>query len=351
MSFLISLLAAQCSASLLTPKHLDPKQLKLGFPFAHGAFGSVHDAYLGQKPCIAKRAKPKNQRAADLLHGEAVFNQELSQAAPGSHHLAPFLGICSQCGIEYLIWEACQGARQSLLSYLEPAPGSARQARLATSLGLADETTAPLSPLTHGALVRTTLHEMLSALAIVHSKGLVHRDVKPENFLVDCQTHSLRLIDLGAACEAEKCDVGPSTELYAPPEQTCHGIVCDTFDVFSAAIVWVQVISGAGREAIGLLRHKLYELSGEDSPPLAQVGMIPGRASGYEQCGSDGGHACSTKLSGVDVSGEEAWQRLLAFFSKDLEGQLAWELLQSMIVTDPRRRISSENALAHAYFR
>jgi serine/threonine-protein kinase RIM15 len=40
---------------------------------------------------------------------------------------------------------------------------------------------------------------LLLALAHVHGRGLVHRDVKPDNLLVDAASGRLKLADFGLA--------------------------------------------------------------------------------------------------------------------------------------------------------
>ena len=119
------------------------------------------------------------------------MNQKIFDAAPGSRYFAPLVGICRQAGVEYLLWEALPGADATLLNYLHtPWYGS-----LADALGIDCTTNRGTRD---AALFRTSLHEMLSALRVVHGEGIVHRDVKPENWLVDRNSRSLRLIDLGS---------------------------------------------------------------------------------------------------------------------------------------------------------
>ncbi|KAK5009624.1 hypothetical protein LTR28_000137 [Elasticomyces elasticus] len=47
--------------------------------------------------------------------------------------------------------------------------------------------------------VRYYIYELLKALDYCHSKGIMHRDVKPHNVMIDHDTRTLRLIDWGLA--------------------------------------------------------------------------------------------------------------------------------------------------------
>jgi casein kinase II subunit alpha len=47
--------------------------------------------------------------------------------------------------------------------------------------------------------IRFYIYEVLKALDYCHSKGIMHRDVKPHNIMIDHVNKRLRLIDWGLA--------------------------------------------------------------------------------------------------------------------------------------------------------
>ncbi len=47
--------------------------------------------------------------------------------------------------------------------------------------------------------IRYYIYELLKALDYSHSQGIMHRDVKPHNVMIDHQRRQLRLIDWGLA--------------------------------------------------------------------------------------------------------------------------------------------------------
>lgn len=47
--------------------------------------------------------------------------------------------------------------------------------------------------------VKLYVYQMCRALHHIHTKGICHRDIKPQNLLVNTQTHQLKLCDFGSA--------------------------------------------------------------------------------------------------------------------------------------------------------
>ena len=48
-------------------------------------------------------------------------------------------------------------------------------------------------------LVKMYSYQLLRSIAYIHAKGICHRDIKPQNILVDTSSHILKLCDFGSA--------------------------------------------------------------------------------------------------------------------------------------------------------
>lgn len=69
--------------------------------------------------------------------------------------------------------------------------------------------------------IKHLVRRLLEGLSIVHDEGLLHRDVKPGNVLVDLQSFDSRLIDFGLAefhFPGKEHNIRIATKPFKPPE-------------------------------------------------------------------------------------------------------------------------------------
>lgn len=109
----------------------------------------------------------------------------------------------------------------------------------------------------HGALPEAyaarVLGQLLAALEHVHAAGLLHRDVKPDNVLMEATGTGLphaRLADFGVALRLDEpplTDAGRvlGTLGYLPPEVFDGASPAPSRDLYAAGIVAVQMLTGA----------------------------------------------------------------------------------------------------------
>jgi serine/threonine protein kinase len=89
--------------------------------------------------------------------------------------------------------------------------------------------------------------QALNALAYVHGEKIVHRDVKPSNFLI--ASGHLKLADFGIALLTESPRITASLQLlgsppYMSPEQLEGKSVDQRSDIYSAALVLYRMLAG-----------------------------------------------------------------------------------------------------------
>ncbi len=121
--------------------------------------------------------------------------------------------------------------------------------------------------------------QVAEALDYSHSRGVVHRDVKPENVMVTSERGSLRVrvMDFGLARDFKESRQTRSGAVvgslaYMSPEQLASGELDHRSDLYSLGTVLYECLAGEPPFA-GAMHSVIYRISNEHPQPLRRRGV------------------------------------------------------------------------------
>ncbi|HEY5911168.1 MAG TPA: serine/threonine-protein kinase, partial [Verrucomicrobiae bacterium] len=120
------------------------------------------------------------------------------------------------------------------------------------------------------------LREVARGLAAAHARGLIHRDLKPDNILVGPDMRP-RILDFGLAMLPGETTGQPGvfagTPLYASPEQVACQSLAPSSDIFSFGSLMFKVLTGSPPFAGKTVSEVLNSLRSAAPPFLRDVAL------------------------------------------------------------------------------
>jgi serine/threonine protein kinase len=200
--------------------------------------------------------------------------------------------------------------------------------------------------------IRDYMYRLLQALNYLHERNVVHRDVKPENFLHNFQSNTFRLIDFGSAEKGANgfFKTGGGTRGFRAPE-ILQGIATQTaaVDVWSAGIILLSLITGKpyilsqhdknakGNDVDASHLKEIEKIVGKTEIQQLNEGEEYGDGSQHENTTGWTAKAMQSVIPGrIDQIGVQALDQAL-------------DLLSKMLNARPAERITSQEALNHPF--
>ena len=133
------------------------------------------------------------------------------------------------------------------------------------------------------------LREVAWALAYAHGQGVVHRDVKPDNILLERGSGRALVADFGIARLVQAQGVSGEGELvgtpeYMSPEQASGGAVDGRSDLYSLGVVGYYALSGRVPFTAPSVAALLAQHVTKPCPPLEAPGAPRSLAAAIERC-------------------------------------------------------------------
>jgi serine/threonine protein kinase len=192
--------------------------------------GGMGEVYLAHQRSAFGRAVAIKIIRSDLVHDLTARARFLREAEVSAHlkheHILPLFEFGEDQGRLFLVTPYIEGG--TLAHYLKSGP-----------LSLAE--------------VHHLFVPLVQAVAYIHRRGVIHRDLKPTNILLDEQDGQLyvRLIDFGIASVQGSAASPPLTtagnELgtiaYMAPERL-SGVAAPSNDIYSLGIILYQMLTG-----------------------------------------------------------------------------------------------------------
>lgn len=192
--------------------------------------------------------------------------------------------------------------------------------------------------------VRYYMYELLRAINYSHSKGIMHRDVKPHNVMIDHELRRLRLIDWGLAefyHPGVLYNVRVASRYFKGPELLVNFQCYDySLDLWSFGVMFA-----------GLIFRKEPFFPGQDNnDQLVKIVKVLGTDDFYAYIDKYNIELDLTLEGLLGTHSKKALEKYITEENQHLVSTQALDLLSKLLRYDHQERLTAEQAMAHSYF-
>eukprot|EP00300_Choanocystis_sp_HF-7_P034964 c48097_g1_i1.p1 GENE.c48097_g1_i1~~c48097_g1_i1.p1 ORF type:complete len:397 (-),score=71.25 c48097_g1_i1:151-1260(-) len=188
-------------------------------------------------------------------------------------------------------------------------------------------------------------YQILRALDYTHSKGVMHRDVKPSNILIDPARRVARLIDWGVAgfyFPREKNVRGPGTRCYKSPELSLR------YDYYDYSVdMWAF---GCTFGSMMFLEHPMVRGKGSWFNQLLATVQITGSNDLFALMRKLHITLSDEQTAALSGHPKRAWDSWVNDSNRSRVSPEALDLISHLMLADHTKRFTAREAMEHGYF-
>uniref|UniRef100_A0A3P8RNG9 Protein kinase domain-containing protein n=1 Tax=Amphiprion percula TaxID=161767 RepID=A0A3P8RNG9_AMPPE len=219
--------------------------------------------------------------------------------------------------------------------------------------------------------LKPILHQLATALASLHSIGITHMDLKPDNIMVVDRSHQplkVKLIDFGLARPVSALHQGEfvGTRVYRAPEMLLGVPFDESVDMWALGLVMAELAMGCcmypGNSHYDMVRY-IVETQGQPPDDLLDNGLYTSDYF-YPQDNSSSrwrfktpkdiyrerGFRASETRSVMLKSLDEIEQNMKQDADHPRDQKMFISLIKSMLNLDASNRITAQQVLDHEFF-
>nr|XP_020660145.1 casein kinase II subunit alpha-like [Pogona vitticeps] len=186
--------------------------------------------------------------------------------------------------------------------------------------------------------IRFYMYEILKALDYCHSMGVMHRDVKPHNVMIDHEHRKLRLIDWGLAefyHPGQEYNVRVASRYFKGPELLVDYQMYDySLDMWSLGCMLASMI----------FRKEPFFHGHDNYDQLVRIAKVLGTEDLYDYIDK-----YNIELDPHRHS-RKRWERFVHSENQHLVSTEALDFLDKLLRYDHQTRLTAREAMEHPYF-
>jgi len=192
--------------------------------------------------------------------------------------------------------------------------------------------------------VRYYMYELLKALQYAHSNGIMHRDVKPHNVMIDHSQRKLRLIDWGLAeyyLANQEYNVRVASRYFKGPELFVNMRYYDySLDIWSVGCMLAGMI----------FRKEPFFVGRDNYDQLVRIAKVLGTKNLYAYLEKYGLTLEEQFNDIMQDFPEKPWSKFITSKNQDVATEDGIDLLSRLLVYDHQHRATVAEAMSHRFF-